>query len=355
MTRKFELLTGLFALLIAFASLASAAEDDKGCYSDSGSLVFVGNYTYQSSGYCITECSSKEYAVAATTSGNECYCGNSIPDSSTSSSHCNVGCFGYPEENCGGNGYFSVYITGAGTLESSDTDSSSGQSVSSQTSTATPSTSTTSSSTSSASSTITSISTTSSASSTVTSPQETDTAPKTASTVVITTGVTVVTVVSSVPVTASPSASASISTGGNEGSDSSNLNNSSKSSKGGLSGGAIGGIVVAIIVVLAIIALIVFFLLRRKRSLKDDDDDWNGYYGKKGNYSGSTPSAGGMIAGTAGRHDKLSSSSFNSGGGRVNIVDQRLNPVMMERRLSDGSVSDEQDYSRKILRVVNMD
>lgn len=37
-------------------------------------------------------------------------------------------------------------------------------------------------------------------------------------------------------------------------------------------------------------------------------------------------------------------------------VDQRLNPVMLgERRLSEGSIADERDYSRKILRVANPD
>lgn len=37
-------------------------------------------------------------------------------------------------------------------------------------------------------------------------------------------------------------------------------------------------------------------------------------------------------------------------------VDQRLNPAMLgERRISDGSLADEQDYSRKILRVANPD
>lgn len=37
-------------------------------------------------------------------------------------------------------------------------------------------------------------------------------------------------------------------------------------------------------------------------------------------------------------------------------IDQRLNPVMLgERRLSEGSLADDRDYSRKILRVANPD
>jgi cell wall integrity and stress response component len=38
------------------------------------------------------------------------------------------------------------------------------------------------------------------------------------------------------------------------------------------------------------------------------------------------------------------------------MVDQRLNPVMLgRRRISEGSLADEADYSRKILRVANPD
>lgn len=33
------------------------------------------------------------------------------------------------------------------------------------------------------------------------------------------------------------------------------------------------------------------------------------------------------------------------------LMDARLDPVMAQRRLSDGSIADNQDYSRKILRV----
>jgi len=36
--------------------------------------------------------------------------------------------------------------------------------------------------------------------------------------------------------------------------------------------------------------------------------------------------------------------------------DQRLDPVLLQqRRLSDGSIADNQDYSRRILKVTNPD
>jgi cell wall integrity and stress response component len=37
--------------------------------------------------------------------------------------------------------------------------------------------------------------------------------------------------------------------------------------------------------------------------------------------------------------------------GAISITDSRLDPGMVQRRLSDGSIADNQDYSRKILRV----
>lgn len=42
-----------------------------------------------------------------------------------------------------------------------------------------------------------------------------------------------------------------------------------------------------------------------------------------------------------------------SSSGGVSITDSRLDPVMAQRRMSDGSIADNQDYSRRILRVTN--
>jgi cell wall integrity and stress response component len=40
--------------------------------------------------------------------------------------------------------------------------------------------------------------------------------------------------------------------------------------------------------------------------------------------------------------------------GAISITDSRLDPGMVQRRLSDGSIADNQDYSRKILRVCDV-
>jgi cell wall integrity and stress response component len=43
----------------------------------------------------------------------------------------------------------------------------------------------------------------------------------------------------------------------------------------------------------------------------------------------------------------------SSRGSGISGADSRMDPVMAQRRLSDGSIADNEDYSRKILRVTN--
>jgi cell wall integrity and stress response component len=90
---------------------------------------------------------------------------------------------------------------------------------------------------------------------------------------------------------------------------------------GGVSGGAAAGIVISILILAAIGGGAFFYVRRRQRT----------EYQKQ--YEGS---------------------SFGSSPGSLNRpfgVDQRLEPGMVQKRESVGSLADEQDYSRKILRV----
>lgn len=93
----------------------------------------------------------------------------------------------------------------------------------------------------------------------------------------------------------------------------------SQSSKpGGISGGAAAGIVIGILI-LAAIGGGAFIYFRRRRKV-----DYQKQY------------------------------SYDSSPGSLNRpfrVDQRLEPGMVQKRESVGSLADEQDYSRKILRV----
>jgi len=99
--------------------------------------------------------------------------------------------------------------------------------------------------------------------------------------------------------------------------------NTANTSSSGIGAGAIAGIVVGIIL-LAAIAVGAFIFVRRRRMKKEDP------------YSPQT-----------------SSSPFAASNGLIQRSDPRLEPQMMQRRVSEGSLADEQDYSRKILRVVN--
>jgi cell wall integrity and stress response component len=100
-----------------------------------------------------------------------------------------------------------------------------------------------------------------------------------------------------------------------------NPSSSASSGGGGISGGAAAGIVIGILALVAI-GVGAFFFIRRRRRL-DYKKEWG-------------------------------SSSFGSSPGSLNRpfgIDQRLEPGMVQRRESVGSLADERDYSRKILRV----
>ncbi|KAK9387229.1 hypothetical protein V1515DRAFT_602228 [Lipomyces mesembrius] len=340
-----SLVQQLFVLLARVSAVdAAAVLTSVGCYSSSGSLVFNDTYSFQTQSWCQGRCAPMGDSVLGLTNGGDCWCGNAIPSGKVDSSYCNVGCNGYGQDDCGGyGGYYTVFLTGVGTLQnpSALTESSSSSVSESPTSISTSSVaSSESSSSSDAMSTSDTQSTTIDSFSSTTSSSAQSTATAATS---VTAGLTVTT---TVPTSQSSTGGASIASAG---SSSANSGNSSH----GISGGGIAGIVIGVIAGLAIIAALVFFFIRRRRR-NDDDDDWLDYHGGKGKSRGlGGDFSNNPIVASAMPHEKLSSNSVNSG--RVAIVDQRLNPVMMERRLSDGSLSDEQDYSRKILRVVNLD
>lgn len=77
-------------------------------------MVDQGSYTYQSAGYCQCQCATINKAVAATYKGSDCYCGDLLPptDSVAANSSCNTPCNGYDKAMCGGDGFWSVALTG---------------------------------------------------------------------------------------------------------------------------------------------------------------------------------------------------------------------------------------------------
>ncbi|BCS05632.1 hypothetical protein RIB2604_00200140 [Aspergillus luchuensis] len=109
--------TILSAILALSLSAHALSNDFVGCYSSSGSLVNKGSSEFQSTGLCTSTCGRNGARYAATTNSVDCYCGSSLPPSAklVSQSECNINCPGFPEDHCGGNGFWSVhqtYITG---------------------------------------------------------------------------------------------------------------------------------------------------------------------------------------------------------------------------------------------------
>jgi len=98
----------------ATCSVALKTMINIGCFSSGGPLVNQGSYTFQSAGYCQCQCATLNKPVMATTKGSDCYCGDLLPPTDTvaSNSSCNTPCQGYDQADCGGDGFWTVALTG---------------------------------------------------------------------------------------------------------------------------------------------------------------------------------------------------------------------------------------------------
>ncbi|KAL3426239.1 Cell wall integrity and stress response component 1 [Phlyctema vagabunda] len=256
-------------------AVALKAMTAKGCYSSSTGLTFNQTYIYQTSGYCQELCVVAGQSVLATSEQDACYCGNLLPPASSkvADSFCNEPCAGYDLENCGGDGYFTVYLSGL-RVSVDNADASASTSASSAGS-ATPTTSV-------------------------------------APSVVTVGGGQVVTVTATSDASlASAAASAA-------------AQKPSGPSKAGIA----AGVVVGVLGVLGIVAGIFVFMRSRKRRAIEEEHRRNA-----------------AVSSFVGKPPTSSNGSFS---------DTRLDPaVMAQRRMSDGSIADNQDYSRRILKVTN--
>ncbi|CAK7903079.1 hypothetical protein CAAN1_07S05776 [[Candida] anglica] len=333
----------------ALASLNVVSATGLGCYSSVSVADDKGQYMYQSSSYCVGQC--PDYAFVATKNGNECYCLNSFPSGSQSNS-CNMPCVAWQQDNCGGSNSYQVY-QGSGSIgaNSASGSSSAGNSPAS-TSTSSSTQTTTSKPTTGTSSSSTSTSTTSKSSSTEVPSSDTSESKTSSAT---STGASVV--------TKTTTAANSSSTSSETSTSSSNSSPTPAATKKSSNTGAIVGGVVGGAAGLAIIALLVFLFVRHRRNADDEDDE---EFFEPQTKSGSTRA---VSRGASKKHaNPLEMPMTNpfthpsdatvaaGGGGSAGMVDPRLNPIMMgRRRLSEGSLVDEADYSRKILSVANPD
>ncbi|OAR02649.1 hypothetical protein LLEC1_04436 [Akanthomyces lecanii] len=128
--------------------------------------------------------------------------------------------------------------------------------------------------------------------------------------------------------TQSSSSTASSSTSAVTSSPSPDTKNSEKSGGGPNTAAIAAGVVVGVVVAAAIIGAIIFFV-RRKRNAEIEEEHRR----------------------NAAVNAFISGSKPPSTSGGISITDSRLDPALAHRRLSDGSIADNQDYSRKILRV----
>ncbi|KAI5361373.1 Putative carbohydrate-binding WSC [Septoria linicola] len=259
----------------------------QGCYNSAASMESVGTYMYQSSGYCSTQCSNADSPAMAMTNGNDCYCGGELPsdDDKVSDSQCDSPCTGFGQDNCGGDGFFSVYLTngdsgvpvagGGGSSSSSSSSSTKGSSTSAEPSL------------------VTNI-----------SPGKT----------------VVVTVMPSSTESASSSSSSSASGGGGGG--------------GSNTAGIAAGVVVGVVALAAAIGGLFFWMRHKKRKEAEEE------------YKQRTAVSDFM----RGANERKPPST-----GYSHMSDTRLDPESGARRNSVGSLADNQDYSRRILRVANPD
>ena len=276
--------------LYAFSSV-NGQTTKVGCFSSSNGLTSLGYGTYQSSAYCVNQCSSQSKAVAATSKGSDCWCGDKLPpqNSETDDSSCSSKCQGFPGEMCGGPSAWSVYLTGSDSNPGYYSGSGSGGSKgsSSSSSASSYSSSSTDDSDSAASQT------------------------KTAASVVTRQSTLIVTAAGGQTLVQTAVATTT----------------AQSQSKGPNTAGIAAGVVVGVVVVGAVAGGIFFLLRRQKKKAEEEELSKNGAIGSYSNLKPSPSSAGSMS-------------------------DSRLEPsVMMQRRQSDGSIADNQDYSRRILKV----
>ena len=110
----------------SFVLLLASADAEKGCtvsniecYTDAvdhrvfNHQALDGGMTPE---YCAQLCSDKKYTMAGVEFGSQCFCGNSIPAGTKTSTHCKMPCSADKGKMCGGNdaiGIFKVDCSGA--------------------------------------------------------------------------------------------------------------------------------------------------------------------------------------------------------------------------------------------------
>ncbi|KAL4808750.1 hypothetical protein BDV18DRAFT_133114 [Aspergillus unguis] len=289
------------------------------CASDSTGSGSANFSIYQSNGNCEEHCSGSAFGILL---DKNCWCSDIAPskDSRVSTSKCDDDCPGFPDDSCGNeaDGYYAYIQLGSPSGTASDSSTSS-------------------------TSTSTSTSTDDSDSTTTTTDDATSTSSHSSVVETETHGNQVTTV------TVDGSSSAATSAAADSASDTQETSSSS-----GLSGGSIAGIVVGVVGGIALVVAAVIFFLAKKRQQNQDGYQSNGIDGRQS--KGSQMS----YANIADNHSHtLSNGSSNVPQRMPTFTDNRLNTGAVlypnDRRASDLSLQDNEDYSRPVLRLTNPD
>ncbi|KAL9605909.1 MAG: hypothetical protein Q9179_000886 [Wetmoreana sp. 5 TL-2023] len=283
--------------LTAFAQENSGLKTTtyKGCFSSADGFKDLGDYTYQSPGYCQQKCVSLNKPVMGLAGGSNCWCGDLLPLASNKVSD---------SECSGGSNAWTIFLTGLNSNVGSAQDTSSGSKP-------TPKPATSATPPAPATTLTTSIPAakskpTGAVAAAVAQPDSTKEKQP-------------ATLVSTVVVTGPTKTQAAPASG-----------KSQEPSKGPNTAGIAAGVVVGVVAICGIVGALLFILRRRKRRAAEQEYQSN-------NINPFEPEA---------PRPPPSSSSMS---------DSRLEPsVMMQRRQSDGSIADNQDYSRRILKVDNL-
>ncbi|EAW12725.1 WSC domain-containing protein [Aspergillus clavatus NRRL 1] len=310
-------------ILALLASPVSAASALTYCSSVNTGASFSSQLSiYQSNGLCTTTCNS-DYAFAIL-QGKECWCSNIAPNKATNTdvSDCDVGCPGYPDDSCGdaSKGVF-AYIQMSLHKPSG-------------TATAPSSSKTTMSSTDTSKTDSTKTSTT----------EESTTTRNTVSVETIAGQVKTVTVSDhkTVP-TATPTPTSEPDKGSS-----------------GVSAGTIAGAVIGAVGGLAAVVAIIFLVLaarRRSRAQSPDPSVNNNLLDGRQSKGSQMSFVKGMLS--DGHSHTLSAGSSTTPQRLPTFTDNRMKTDTVlyggQRRDSDLSLQDNEDYSRPVLRLTNPD
>lgn len=344
MSRRY-LALGLLAFMLVEGA---AAIDQKYCSNQNTGTVFRGYARYQSTGLCHDACVEYAFAVVR---GHDCWCADLVPNPSNKENDCNKGCPGINTEACGNSSSGSYGYIAVRDRKPKGTAGANDESIAS---------------------TSPIESTTSKKSSTSSESPKTETPSPTAP------WVSVITVDGPpVTVTFTPSGWVDPTTTAEP--------EEAKSGKGGFfsDAGRVAGVFTVIaLLIIAMIGALLWIMRRRKQkgvplgAEAAAPDKFGGVIigarEKRTSRSMSTLGLTGAAFGSADKHPPIISTNSGSSGGTggVNpagtperLVDQRLDPgqVWMRfendnaSRMSVRSLRDDQDYSRRVLRLANPD